>query len=84
MSLNNLQEKDFKYYEKGFDMWVEMLGDQYNFDLLIQDTPVCFFTETTTEMINSIDCTDKLRCRTCRERILFLLSICFTFLRLES
>lgn len=75
MSLNNLQEKDFRYYEKGFDMWVEMLGDQYNFDLLIQNTPVCFFTETTTEMINSRDCTDKLRCRTCRERILFLLSM---------
>jgi hypothetical protein len=69
---NTQSNKDFKYYEKGFDEWVTK-QDSNKLTLLIQGIPVCFFTDETKEMNSSLDCIHKLRCRTCRDRIINLL-----------
>ena len=66
-------QKDYKYYEKGFDDWVLKKHESSKLKLLIQNTPICFFTDETKEINSSLDCVFKLRCRTCKDRIKNLL-----------
>ena len=76
MAFQSSTQSKFRYYEVGFDQWVEdrKLDARY-INILIEQTPVCFFTNQTQEMFDAQDCTNELRCRTCKERILTLMTM---------
>jgi|SaaInlV_165m_DNA_1040744.scaffolds.fasta_scaffold00506_21 hypothetical protein len=74
MALQSSTQSNFRYYEVGFDKWVEDRKLDASFiRILLEQTPVCFFTNRTQEMLDAQDCTNKLKCRTCKERILTLM-----------